>query len=212
MGDLEPFAERILSRLLQRLARHLRQADLDRVREAASWANLAHGGQVRDDGTPYVRHPLRVAAILAGEVRVLTPVTLQVAVLHDVLEDCADIDAHQLEAAFGGEVAGNVIDLTKPAAGTHSSGHRKKLYFSALAAAGEVPKTVKLADKLDNVRDAVTCPDARKRMRTYADARELFDLLCPTLSDRRVAACFASLLEAALPPEVLTRHDGEIMV
>ena len=63
--------------------------DLQDVLQAAAFAARKHRLQKRKDAeaSPYINHPLEVAAILAGEGGVTDVLTLVAAILHDTLED-----------------------------------------------------------------------------------------------------------------------------
>src|SRR5438093_12976098 len=59
--------------------------DEELLQKAYIFSALAHRGQVRDSGEPYLVHPLNVAHILA-DLR-LDETCIAVGLLHDVLED-----------------------------------------------------------------------------------------------------------------------------
>ena len=190
--------ERLRRQLDALLRAALPPADLGKAREAADLAEHVHRGQVRDDGTPYVLHPLRVAKVLVEELKVAVPAPLEAALLHDALEDDPSLSVDSLSATFGDDTVTIIRDITKPDRGQRSRKQANRAYFCRLQAASEWSKIVKLADKLDNVRDATNCPDPAKRDRTAAEARELFSLLCPTLVHRDVAAKLLRLLDGGL--------------
>ena len=64
----------------------------------------AHDGALRDEGTPYIRHPLRVALILVEELGISDIDLVCTALLHDALEDCKDISYDILQERFGTRV------------------------------------------------------------------------------------------------------------
>jgi (p)ppGpp synthase/HD superfamily hydrolase len=112
----------------------------------------AHRPQVRKELDPvtrkplrYFEHPRRVELILTDEFRCFDLVTLIVALLHDVLEDCSNVvSIEMIEACFGAEVARCVRMLTKdPQEG----------YVERLQSCGIWQVLIaKLADNLDNMR------------------------------------------------------------
>lgn len=61
-------------------------------------ASVAHRGQTRPDGSPYIQHPLRVALAVATKFGVTDPALLMAALLHDTVED----KALELIIALGG--------------------------------------------------------------------------------------------------------------
>ena len=77
----------------------------EKVVEAVRLASDVHVDSARDEGTPYIRHPLRVALLLAEGLKLHDPELICAALLHDVLEDSPDISADTLGAQFGRGVA-----------------------------------------------------------------------------------------------------------
>src|SRR5207247_8973313 len=61
-------------------------------------------------GEDFIEHPVAVAAILAD--LGMDPITLQAALLHDVVED-THLSVQDVESEFGSEVANLVDGLTK---------------------------------------------------------------------------------------------------
>ncbi len=158
-----------------RLEPRLAPSDLARVRGAYYLAKYGHRAQVRKelalDGSPlrYFEHVRRVAIILMDEVHIYDPDLIITALLHDALEDTADIDARVIEQFFGTEVARRVRLLTKDP---------KEGYVDRLLAADEDTVLVKLCDRLDNLRSLDGCDEAfqaRQIMETRRDYMPLFD-------------------------------------
>jgi guanosine-3',5'-bis(diphosphate) 3'-pyrophosphohydrolase len=85
-------------------------ADVEGVRKAYTFAEMAHEGQMRGTGEPYITHPLQVAFILA-EMH-LDVETIQAALLHDTIEDTAATN-EDIHKQFGGTVANLVEGVTK---------------------------------------------------------------------------------------------------
>jgi (p)ppGpp synthase/HD superfamily hydrolase len=151
--------ERNYEYLAERLAIHLNDEEIALVRRAYEVAELAHAGQMRDEGTPYILHPVRVAVSLADELGVYSPQLICAALLHDVIED-SPITREEIADMFGEEIAEVVWLLTKfeyvslPA------------YLSAIEAAAETgAAVVKLCDRLDNLRFLAHSPNAEKKRR-----------------------------------------------
>jgi GTP pyrophosphokinase len=85
-------------------------ADVEALRRAHAFAELAHDGQMRGTGEPYITHPLAVAIILA-EMH-LDLETIQAALLHDTIEDTAATN-EDIHKQFGETVANLVEGVTK---------------------------------------------------------------------------------------------------
>ncbi len=129
------------------------------ILSAAAFAAERHREQRRKDAgaSPYINHPLTLAAILAVEGAVEDPRVIAAALLHDTVED-TETTLAEIEARFGGEVAGIVAEVTddknlpKPA--------RKELQVTRAAHKSPGAKRVKRADKIANLRDLAASPPA----------------------------------------------------
>ncbi|HKA14249.1 MAG TPA: HD domain-containing protein [Myxococcota bacterium] len=138
----------------------MRDADRRRLVEALALALAAHGDQTRK-GTeiPYASHLLSVAGLVLeaggdGDQAVA-------ALLHDTLEDGADVDEPRLRAQFGSEVAAIVVACTDLLPGDtreHKSawGERKQRYLAQLAHSGRRVRLVAACDKLHNLRTLIS--------------------------------------------------------
>src|SRR5213082_299961 len=129
--------------------------DVDRtlLEHAFAFAAHAHEGQQRRSGEPFIEHPFAVARILA-ELH-LDEETLAAALLHDVVEDTG-IDAEQLTAEFGDEVAKLVDGVTKLTriqfqSREHAEAENYRKMILAMAQDERVI-LIKLADRLHNMR------------------------------------------------------------
>jgi guanosine-3',5'-bis(diphosphate) 3'-pyrophosphohydrolase len=161
--------ERDYEYLAGRLKSHLSDEELARVRRAYELAEAAHRGQMRDEGTPYILHPLRVAISLVDELGIHSPVLICAALLHDVIED-SNVTREQIAEAFGEEVARIVWLLTK------FEGVSLPAYLAAICAAAETGALlVKLCDRLDNLRFLSRSPKTEKKQR-YIKATERYYL------------------------------------
>lgn len=118
---------------------------------AAVLADEAHKGQVRVDGTPYIRHPVRVATIIAERVPNASEELISAAILHDVLED-TDVTYEQLVERTNKTVANLVRELTK---GDFEGNRESRVYQEAVRLGGisADAQTIKYADIIDNLSD-----------------------------------------------------------
>lgn len=120
------------------------------VRRAMVRAKLAHQGQTRKGGAPYIVHPYRVAAM----VREMGEIAASVAVLHDALED-TEINPNDI-CGLGDSVLMGVWWLTSPATGELKRlprDRRKLMQREKIAAAPAWVQAIKVADRLDNLTD-----------------------------------------------------------
>lgn len=131
----------------------LSSEEMRKLEEAFSLSLSAHKHQRRHSGESYIFHPLGVVKILL-ELQV-DAVTLEAAILHDVVED-TDVTLDEIKERFGDEVAMLVDGVTKLTRIEYKSkeeqkmeSHRKML----LAMAKDLRVVViKLADRLHNMR------------------------------------------------------------
>ena len=86
-------------------------ADFARIRAAYDYANAAHQGQLRKDGTPYITHPLNVAQIVAEELH-LDSESIIAALLHDTIED-TEVTHEDIARLFSPMVADLVEGVSK---------------------------------------------------------------------------------------------------
>ncbi len=152
-------------------------ADIDKVDAAYVLATQAHGAQTRDNGEPYITHPLAVADILAGYR--LDTASIVTALLHDVIEDTG-VTRAQLDKIFGATIGGLVDGVTKltrlelQSDRTKQAENFRKL---VLAMSKDIRVLlVKLADRLHNMRTLhyVQKPERRQRI-----ARETMEIYAP---------------------------------
>ena len=135
-----------------------------RIAKAVALTSEVHNGSKRDEGTPYLRHPLRVALILHEELGVQDPDLICAAVLHDVLEDSAHVDRDALHQAFGDTVAALVFCLTDEFQHVDlPRSERKARYLQRMAQEDDLCLFIKLCDRLDNVRSLSLSPHLEKR-------------------------------------------------
>ncbi|WP_086644880.1 bifunctional (p)ppGpp synthetase/guanosine-3',5'-bis(diphosphate) 3'-pyrophosphohydrolase [Acetobacter sp. DsW_063] len=189
-------------KLLRRIRQYNPDADLGLVERAFEVAAAAHATQLRDNGDPYITHPLDVALILAGFH--LDVASIATALLHDTIEDTG-LTVESLREQFGSTIAELVDGVTKltrlelQSDRTKQAENFRKL---VLAMSRDIRVLiVKLADRLHNMRTLhfVQRDDRRKRI-----ARETMDIYAP-LAGRigmdRVKTELQNLSFAQLEPE-----------
>ncbi len=166
-----------LGPLLSRISSYDSKSDVSLIDDAYGVAFSAHESQKRDNGEPYITHPLAVATILAGYR--LDSSSIITALLHDVIEDTS-VTLASVQKKFGAEVAGLVDGVTKltrlelQSDRTKQAENFRKL---VLAMSKDIRVLiVKLADRLHNMRTigAVASPERRLRI-----ARETMEIYAP---------------------------------
>ena len=98
-------------RLIEMFKERFGEEQAQKMAEAVSFASRVHCNQKRDDGTPFVTHPLTVASYLL-DMGMDAP-TVIAGVLHDTVEDGDNVQIADIEKMFGKEVAFLVDGVTK---------------------------------------------------------------------------------------------------
>ncbi len=182
---------------------YLKPAEAEAFARAYAFSARAHAGQYREDGKPYITHPLAVAEILAGWN--MDGQTLVAALLHDVIEDTG-VSREQIAADFGSAVAALVDGVTKlnqlefeSKAHAQAENFRKML----LAMAQDLRVIlIKLADRLHNMRtlDAMK-PEARTRI-----AQETLEIYAPIANRLGLNHLYQELEDLSFQHLHPTRH------
>jgi GTP diphosphokinase / guanosine-3',5'-bis(diphosphate) 3'-diphosphatase len=153
---------------------YLSQDEIGLVRQAFEFSRLAHEGQFRKSGEPYITHPLAVAGILAGWH--LDAQTLCAALLHDVVED-TPATAGEIEERFGKAVSllvEGVSKLDKLSFESEQQAQAENFRKMLLAMAQDVRVIlVKLADRLHNMHTMGSMPP-EKRKRIAGETLEIY--------------------------------------
>ena len=163
----------VLEPLLRAVRSTHPKADVSLIERAYATAELAHEGQLRKSGDPYITHPLAVTTILAE--LGMDPATLAAALLHDTVEDTA----YSLEALtrdFGDEIAMLVDGVTKLDRVTYGEAAQAETVRKMVVAMARDIRVlvIKLADRLHNARtwryvsEASAQRKARETLEIYA--------------------------------------------
>ena len=188
-------------------------ADVDNVRRAYRFADEAHLGQMRNNGEPYITHPIAVAQQCAEWK--LDAQALMAALLHDAIEDCG-VTKPELIERFGASVADLVDGLTKLEKlefNTREENQAESFRKMLLAMARDVRVIlIKLADRTHNMRTLSDVPRTKwarissetldiyvpiaHRLGLNSTYRELQDLSFQHLHPWRYAVLTKALLKA----------------
>jgi GTP pyrophosphokinase len=141
---------------------YLSPGDVEQVRMAYRFADQAHLGQLRNNGEPYITHPIAVA-LQCTEWK-LDAQALMAALLHDAMEDCG-ITKVELIERFGSPVAELVDGLTKLDKlhfNTREENQAESFRKMLLAMARDVRVIlIKLADRSHNMRTLSDMPKSK---------------------------------------------------
>ncbi|ADL54431.1 RelA/SpoT family protein [Gallionella capsiferriformans] len=162
--------------LIDEVSGYLKPEDVEHIRAAIEFSRIAHQGQTRQSGDPYVTHPIAVA-------RILTPLHLDAqsiiaALLHDVVED-TEITTEQIAEQFGkpvAELVGGLSKLEKIHFETREDAQAENFRKMLLAMARDVRVIlIKLADRLHNMRTL----DSMRQDKCERIARETMEIYAP---------------------------------
>ena len=191
----------LLIPVLQAFLRRHPGSDVSMIVRAAETATLAHAGQMRRSGEPYITHPIAVAGVTAD--LGLDAQTVAAALLHDAVEDTG-VTTEVIERDFGATVAQIVEGVTK----------LDRLQFDSKEAqqAATVRKMlvamandwrvliIKLADRLHNMRTLSVMPEWKQR-RTAQETMDIYAPLAHRLGIQEVKWQLEDLAFATLHPK-----------
>ena len=148
------------------------------ILSAARFAAEKHAGQRRkgDAAEPYVNHLIEVAELVAMALREPDTNLVIAALLHDSIED-ADVTADDLASRYGADVASLVSEVTDDK--SLPKQERKRLQVEHAAKKTPRAQTIKLADKISNLRSMLSSPpagwDFERRREYFVWARRVVD-------------------------------------
>ena len=127
--------------------------------QAVAFAANKHRNQRRKDvdASPYINHPIALAQVLSSEGDVVDLNIICAALLHDTIED-TETTADELREAFGEKITSIVLEVTDDKSLAKEA--RKQAQVDHASHISSEAKTVKLADKICNLRDILSSPPA----------------------------------------------------
>ena len=151
MEDLERI-QKAADHVFDVMEKRVSREDLQRIKDAYALAELAHRGQKRNTGEPYIIHPIAVATIAAEELE-LDANTVIAAFLHDVVED-TEYTLEDIRARFGDDVTFLVDAVTKRKKHNYEYTKQVDNYRQILESVHYDIRAllVKLSDRLHNMR------------------------------------------------------------
>ena len=155
--------------------------------KAYNFALKAHQTQKRDEGVPYINHPIAVANILT-ELK-LDSATIATGLLHDTIED-THATYETIKGEFGKEVADLVEGVTKISvfenqASTNSKAENFRKLILATSKDIRV-LLVKLADRLHNMRTINFIKLKDKQIRIAKETMEIYSPLADRMGMHRI--------------------------
>jgi guanosine-3',5'-bis(diphosphate) 3'-pyrophosphohydrolase len=175
--------------ITERLAIHRWPSeDAERGHRAARLAAEAYGGATRDQGTPYIHHPIAVTEIVRDEAGLTAPGLLVVALMHDALEIDPSLEC-KITEALGSQVTRALRALTPEhrLAGRPRGRGDDEAYHHKIRGLSDELLAVKLADRLHNLRDMANSSNPDRVGRFLTQLRGFY----LPLARSRAAACRA---------------------
>lgn len=159
----------------------------ERLQSSVLWAAELHAGQWRDGDNPlpYLCHPLEVLSILRTVGGVVDDDMLCAAVLHDALEMTSATLA-EIEVRFGREVSGLVLELTRREPDESSLVGLTKdeiwtlragMLIEDIAGMGTNAMTIKLCDRISNLREARSVKSVKKLARYQGQTMRILETI-----------------------------------
>jgi (p)ppGpp synthase/HD superfamily hydrolase len=157
-----------------RAASQLLRDQIALVSRAADFAARRHSRQVRKGAArePYLNHLAEVAALLAESAEEPDACLVAAGWLHDTVED-TETEREELAERFGEEIAALVAEVTDDK--SLQKAERKRLQIETAPKKSPRAKTLKIADKISNLRSLMVSPPddwERDRLIDYVDWAE----------------------------------------
>ena len=187
-------------------SRHPR-ADTSLIERAYAVALVAHVGQTRKSGEPYINHPMSVATIVARQG--LDDVTVAAALLHDAVEDTS-VSLEDLERDFGSDVrliVDGVTKLDRLHFDTREEQQAASMRKMLVALSKDLRVLIiKLADRLHNMRTLAALPE-HKQQRVAQETIDIYAPLANRLGMQEVKDQLQDLALATLHPKRYSQID-----
>ena len=165
----------------------------DALTKAYNFALDAHKKQKREEGVPYINHPVAVADILSD--LKLDSATITTGLLHDTIED-THATYQTIKEEFGQEVADLVEGVTKISVFENqaTAEQNKKIFSKAenfrkliIATSKDIRVLlVKLADRLHNMRTIKYLKNEDKKIRKAQETMEIYAPLADRMGMNRI--------------------------
>lgn len=196
--------------LIKKVLAYNHDADVELLRKAYIFSSEAHIEQTRIEGSPYIEHPLAVAAILAD--MKMDTTTLAAGLLHDTVED-SSATVKDIKILFGNDVAFLVNALTKLSKMefmTKEEAQAENFRKMLLAMAEDVRVIlIKFADRLHNMKTLEHLPDP-KRKRIAAETLDIYAAIANRLGIGWLKTEFEDLSFRFLLPELYSEITKKI--
>ena len=182
---MDPILERYQA-LEDKIKSYNPSLDTQRLFNAFTFADNAHSGQLRKDGSPYITHPLAVAEIVA-ELELDTD-SIIAALLHDCIEDTG-VTHEEIAKLFGATVADLVEGVTKLTRVQYTSKEEEQmenLRKMLMAMAKDIRVIlIKICDRLHNMR-TMEYQSPKKQKEKALETMEIYAPIAHRLGMQRI--------------------------
>ena len=172
--------------LEEKIRQYNHNLDTKRLYAAFQYADNAHSGQLRKDGSPYITHPLAVAEIVS-ELELDTD-SIIAALLHDCIEDTGATH-EEIAKLFGNTVADLVEGVTKLTRVQYTSKEEEQmenLRKMLMAMAKDIRVIlIKICDRLHNMR-TMEYQTPRKQREKALETMEIYAPIAHRLGMQKI--------------------------
>lgn len=191
-----------LNGLLEKVRSYNPDTDIEILKKAYHFSSEAHASQKRSEGSPFIKHPLAVAYVLA-DMKIDTP-SIAAGLLHDTIEDTGRT-IEDIKNIFGNEIAFIVKALTKLSKmefKTKKEAQAENFRKMLLAMSEDIRVIlIKFADRLHNLRTLQHLPES-KQQRIAAETLEIYAPIANRLGIGWLRTEFEDLSFKFLMPEL----------
>ncbi|WP_294550784.1 bifunctional (p)ppGpp synthetase/guanosine-3',5'-bis(diphosphate) 3'-pyrophosphohydrolase [uncultured Pseudoflavonifractor sp.] len=182
---MDPILERYEA-LVDKIKSYNPSLDSKRLFDAFTFADNAHSGQLRKDGSPYITHPLAVAEIVAD--LGLDTDSIIAALLHDTIEDTGATH-EEIAKRFGPTVADLVEGVTKLTRVQYTSKEEEQmenLRKMLMAMVKDIRVIlIKICDRLHNMR-TMEYQSPKKQKEKALETMEIYAPIAHRLGMQRI--------------------------
>ena len=175
------------SELISKIKSYNKFVNSKSLNKAYEFALNAHQNQKREEGVPYIIHPVAVASILTD--LKLDSATITTGLLHDTIED-TNVTYDNVKKEFGEEVAKLVDGVTKISALEDKASENSKAenFRKLILATSKDIRVllVKIADRLHNMRTIHFMKDKEKIIRKAKETMEIYAPLADRMGMNRI--------------------------
>ena len=136
------------------------------IEKAKIFASVAHDGQTRRNGEPYISHPTRIA--VEAESKGMSKHAIATAYLHDVVEDTLVLPS-TIRREFGNKVADMVEELTITISDIEDKDAKLKENIRKMSVECYMLKCLDRIDNLDNATESY----CRRTLKIFHERAEL---------------------------------------